>query len=673
MQRFFKFLRKPTADNQSNRARWTRQLDPHDQASPRFAAWFTSLGIHLLLLIGLATATMVLPGRLGELSLSYELPEPLEEIPLPQEFLSSEEPMEEIGALSQAGLDSAQAAAEVVESQSLVIFKPQEITDLGEQEAIEVDLPVFQGPEFSDSLPVQGAGSMGTTGAMGAIDRITHEIMTSVEQQPTLVVWLFDQSGSLKDERAKIVKRFHRIYEELGVIEASKNPAFRKEIDKPLLTSVVGFGADPRALTDQPTDNIDEIVAAVEAIEDDDSGQENVFQAISRSAEKYRAYRRPKRGERNVMLIVFTDESGDDVHRLDDTVDLCRKLGMPVYVVGRPAPFGRKSAYVKWIDPDPNFDQRPQWVPVSLGPESLMPERLRLRFLGEGNNEPLLDSGYGPYALTRLCAETGGIYFSSHPNRQVGRNVSRRQTSNLAAHISTFFDPRVMRRYQPDYLTVEEYQRQLRTKRARGALVAAAQLSWSSQLEDIRRRFPKRDESQLASSLSIAQRDAAARKPQLDRLYQTLQAGEAGRDELEKPRWQVGYDLAMGRALAAKIRNDGYNAMLAKAKQGMEFTEEDKNTWVLSTDTEFANSSLERLAEKAEFYLQRVLEDHADTPWAKLAERELSNPLGWRWEEGYTYIPPPVERQNNGNNRPIRRPEPPRRPTGPPRRNPPPL
>ena len=662
MKRFPHFFRRPSSWAEGARAGAYRDL----------VAWYASLGLHLMLLIGLATASIVLPSKFDDLSLSYELPELLEEEPLPQEFLSSDEPLEKTGALSQAGLDSARAVAEVVDEQSLVIFEPEEVTDYGEQMTLEIDTPVFQGPKFSDSLPVQGAGSVGTTGALGAIDRITHEIMTSVELQPTLVVWLFDQSGSLRDERAKIMKRFRSIYDQLGVIEASSNPAFRKEIDKPLLTAVVGFGAVPRMLTDEPTDDIDAILAAVEAIADDDSGRENVFQAIGKSADRFRAYRRAKYGSRNVMLVVFTDEAGDDVDLLDETVELCRNLAMPVYVVGRPAPFGRQSAYVKWIDPDPKYDQRPQWVPVNLGPESLMPERLKLRFLGAGNNDQLLDSGYGPYALTRLCYETGGLYFSSHPNREIGGNVSRRETSNLAVHISTFFDPQVMRRYQPDYLSVQEYRERLETNRARGALVAAAQLSWTSPLEAIRRRFPKRDESQLATSLSVAQRTAAVRQPKLDRLCQTLQAGERDRDKLKSSRWQVGYDLALGRALAAKVRNDGYNAMLAKAKQGMSFTQENMNTWILGTDEEFANTSLEKMAEQAEFYLQRVLEDHAETPWAKLAERELRSPLGWRWQEGFTFIPPPVERNNNGNAR-RREPEPPRRPMKPKRRNPPPL
>src|SRR6185503_20457771 len=124
-------------------------------------------------------------------------------------------------------------------------------------------------PDLSRDFAVQGAGSVGVTGAAGAIDRLTHEILASLEQRPTLVVWLFDESGSLRDERKAIVKRFRRIYDELGVIEASNNPAFANHRDKPLLTAVVGFGAEPRTLTTQPTDRLDEIVSAVEKIDDD--------------------------------------------------------------------------------------------------------------------------------------------------------------------------------------------------------------------------------------------------------------------------------------------------------------------------------------------------------------------------------------------------------------------
>ncbi|MCH2114185.1 MAG: VWA domain-containing protein [Pirellulales bacterium] len=636
------------------------------------AGWFTSFGFHLLLLILLAVVSFLLPVHRDDLDLSYQLAEILEEEdPLPEEFLSAEDPLEAIGALSQDGVDSARAASLVVADTSLVVFEPEAITDFGERLVIDADA-VFEGPELSEELPVQGAGSVGTTGAVGAIDRITHEIMTSVEQQPTLVVWLFDQSGSLRKERERILARFYNIYEELGVIEASKNPAFKRTKDKPLLTAVVGFGASPHMLTAEPTDEIKDIIAAVRSIQDDELGQENVFQAVAMTAEKFRAYRSSRNGGRNVMIIVFTDESGDDVDQLDGTVNLCRKLAMSVYVVGRPAPFGRQQAYVKWIDPDPNFDQRPQWVPVNLGPESLMPERLKLGFTGSGDRDELLDSGFGPFGLTRLCYETGGLYFTAHPNRSVGRTVSRRETSDLASHISTFFDPLVMRKYQPDYVPAQDYFRRLQSNRAQGALIAAAELSWTSPIEDIRTRFPKRDEASLANLLSVAQRAAAIRQPRIDRICQTLLEGEGDRQDLQSLRWRASYDLALGRALASKVRTDGYNAMLAKAKQGMKFSGEKQNTWIVVADSEYANTSLERLADKALVYLQRVRDEHPDTPWALLASREMKSPLGWRWKEGYTYIPPP---RDGANNNPPPRPnrEMPRRPSGPPRRNPPPL
>ena len=109
------------------------------------------------------------------------------------------------------------------------------------------------------------------------------------------------------------------------------------------------------------------------------------------------------------MIVVFTDEAGDDVEALDATVDLCRKYEMPVYVIGVPAPFGRETAYIKWIDPDPNFDQTPQKAPVHQGPESLMPERIMLLFGGKKENEEQMDSGFGPFGLSRLAYETGGL------------------------------------------------------------------------------------------------------------------------------------------------------------------------------------------------------------------------------------------------------------------------
>ena len=639
-----------------------------------FGAMLTSLSLHLLLLIALAALTIVLPGSVQDMSLVFDdisLPEEVE--PLPQDFRSAPDPSEQFGSLSSGGLDSAQAVGSTQAHSSMVSFLPDQLVPDGEKMQNDIDQPVFDSPEVSDDLPVQGMSNVGVSGAVGAIDLLTEEILKSVEQQPTLVVWLFDQSGSLLEERTRILQRFDSIYEQLGVIEAAELEAFKQHKDKPLLTAVVGFAQSTTLLTDEPTDRLKQIKKAVRSIEDDESGQENVFQAIAWTASKFRKYRGTSLGSRNVMIIVFTDEAGNDTSRLDETVHLCRKLAMPVYVVGRPAPFGRSEAYVKWIDPDPDYDQRPQWVPVSMGPESLVPERLRLQFFNAERREDLLDSGFGPYGLTRLCYETGGIYFSAHPNRNAGRKVSRRQTDNLAAHISKFFDPDTMSRYQPDYVAGAEYMQMVRNNPARNALLEAAELSWTTQMEDIQMRFVRRDEARLAEELTVAQRSAAIRQPQIDRICQILLRGETGRNELKQPRWQAGFDLALGRALATKVRTDGYNSMLAVAKQGMQFKNERNNTWILRSGRDYANSSLEKMAEKAEALLQGVKEEHSGTPWAYLAEQELRAPLGWRWTEEYTFIPDPAQlANNNNNNRPRNRPRPQVR-QRPPRRDPPAL
>jgi hypothetical protein len=356
-----------------------------------------------------------------------------------------------------------------------------------------------------------------------------------------------------------------------------------------------------------------------------------------------------KEPERNVMLIVLTDEAGDDAaevvggkYRLDTTIQLCRRYQMPVYVVGVPAPFGRKETLVKWIDPDPKYDQTPQWGQVDQGPESLWPERVRLHFAGDNEETDPIDSGFGPFALTRLSYETGGIYFAVHPNRNVNRAVSKRDTNAFSAHIEHFFDPQVMRKYRPDYVTVDEYKRRASSNMARASLLNAANSSWQSPMESPRLRFEKRDEASFVNALTDAQKAAAKLEPKMEDLYSKIKEGEKDREKESVLRWQAGFDLAYGRIMATKVRTQTYNAMLASAKRGLKFKGEKSNVWVLKPADEVSTGSGDaKLAKKAKEYLQQVVDEHPGTPWATLAARELATPLGWKWEEDYVAPPQP--------------------------------
>ena len=334
---------------------------------------------------------------------------------------------------------------------------------------------------------VDATGSVGNTvaSATGAVDRLTQEILRSLEDNATLVVWLFDQSASLTRQREQIEGRIDRIYRELNLLENAKVKAFEKLEEKPLLTQVYAFGQNYGPILKEPTDDVDKIKAAISKVQRDTSGIENVFGAVLRCVKDFNDYSRIDREsglkKRNVMLVVLCDEAGDDGHRADDAIKACKKYGMPLYVIGVPAPFGRAETRVKWVDPNPKFDQRPQVALVSQGPESLLPERLQLNFIGSNFRDlEMIDSGFGPYHLTRACYQTGGIYFAVHPNRRRGR-VSFRETEVYSSDLRYFFDADVMKKYQPDYVSIRQYKQRVEQSKSRSALVHAASLPSTEQ------------------------------------------------------------------------------------------------------------------------------------------------------------------------------------------------
>jgi hypothetical protein len=196
------------------------------------------------------------------------------------------------------------------------------------------------------------------------------------------------------------------------------------------------------------------------------------------------------------------------------------------------------------------------------------------------------------------------------------------------------FDPEIMRRYTPDYVSAAEYQAILSKNKACQALHDAAQLGEAELAEFPQTTFNKTDEATMARVLSQAQQVAAKLEPMANRWYEVLEKGEADRGKITEPRWQAGFDLAMGRAAAVKARVDAYNTMLAALKRGKQFQNPSSTSWVLEpADSVEGASALQKLIDKSKMYLTRVTKEHAGTPWAKLAEKELQYPSGWKWSE----------------------------------------
>ena len=190
--------------------------------------------------------------------------------------------------------------------------------------------------------------------------------------------------------------------------------------------------------------------------------------------------------------------------------------------------------------------------------------------------------------------------------------------------------------HAPDYVSEKEYQKLLSENKCRMALVNAAKLSHADVMEQPRSTVfaRQKDEATLAKMVTNSQRDAAEKSLDVDRIYDALLPGEADRSKLTGARWQAEFDLAMGRILAAKTRIDAYNSILATIKQGKSFSKPDSRAWVLHRANGVTGSSvLDKNAKNAVKYLNRVIKEHPGTPWAALAERELSENVGWELGE----------------------------------------
>jgi len=642
--------------------------DPDQDLAEDFAqdpdtpAWAASLLIHVVVLLSLALFGVGEPPKPVRSVTVIEAPQVAEDEPEPllepREIVVSEDPAETAGAASDQSDEVAQSLAPDLADISVVPVEaePDMISDI-KLDPLDV-LPTAQSLDLT--VAVKGAVGVGTTGAAGAVDQLTAEIAASLEQRPTVVCWVFDQSVSLSAQRRQIAERLDRVFEELGAHRGDRSRA-------DMTNMVVSFGQDISVVTRKPIANVDDVAKAIEAIPVDESGIEMTFHAIRKTAEAARIFRTSS-PRKNVMIIVFTDEVGNDTDIADETAAYCRGLGIPVSVVGVPAPFGIREVRMKYVEFDPRYAQEENWALIEQGPETLYPESVRVR---TGNlADDAIDSGFGPFSLSKLCAETGGIYFRVHANSGVRGRVTNAQTAPMASQLRYFFDPEVMRAYQPEYVSAAKLDQQLAKNRAKRSLVEAAMMSELRPMESPTLVFPRRDEGSLKNLLGEAQKDAAKLQPKIDALYETLKAGLADREEIREKRWQAGYDLALGRVLAVKVRTDAYNLMLAQASLGMNFKKPESDTWQLvPSDAVTVGSATEKLAKQARDLLTGVIENHPGTPWAHLATEELRMPLGYEWTETRTGVNDvkPMPGRGNNNNQPRPRQDDKKKAIGPPK------
>ena len=497
------------------------------------------------------------------------------------------------------------------------------------QEDVRAELDIISRAYESSRTSVMNVGRAEDV----AVKRITAEIKASLELGPTLVVWVVDRTPSSQKIVTETTAAVKNYYDSTEMRERAKEGA------NSLLTAVVAYDESTEFLLDPPSSDPQMVQAAWDRIQASQSGREQTFAAIKQSLDKYLSFRTEQRHE--MLLVVVTDEAGDDPQLVDELVETTRKNALPVFCLGSPAPWGQVSPYAanpKAIDKANTDDTTPVY-----GPESIDSERVDIQssFGGGGGyaamaNIDAIDSGFGPYHLERLCRESRGEFLAIRPENGDSRFDYSQPTSNQSwpPGNETRFDPDVVKRYAPQYISAAEYNRLLSENKAWQALVNAAKLPKVSVFDSPTTSFPKANDAQMARQLTQAQQFPAKHLPPVDRLYAMLSAGEGDRDKLTSPKLQAEFDLAMGQVLALKARLDGYNSMVAALKRGKAFQNASSSLWRLEAADEFeTESTIRKMAERAKMYLERVVKEHPGTPWAKIAEGELKNPLGWTWKE----------------------------------------
>lgn len=591
-------------------------------------AWGISLMVHVGVLVGLMSISWVIESQVDFELTSIIEPEDVKE----EEYVISTEVTEDIGSNSDLNILGPSMAA----AQDAGFDNHREEQDRIEDQLIDPRVKMIEPMMSANEAELMEVIDLtGTTehagGTSGAIDRLTQEIADSVRQRKTMVVWVLDESLSMESRRELVAKRFRSIYGQLKSLDIG--------VEESLTTGIIGYGQNVRVLVKEPTNDIDVLTKAVDEIKNDKSGVEMVFSAVNEALRVFLPQKRKQRA--NMMVILVTDERGDDWSMLEQTVKRCTDKGVRVYCVGNASVFGRDKGYLltKWESNGETFED---YLPADMGPETAMAEGIQLPFwTSRARGLDNMSSGYGPYTLTRLCTETGGIFFVAEDSQ--GRK----------------WDSGIMRKYAPDYRPLRDYERQIATNKAKAALIQAGRLELLSD-EDIpipELRFRADNDNVLRAAITDAQKPLARLDYFLSQLTTLLELGEKDRAKLDSDRWRAAYDLAMGRSLAMRVRAFGYNAMLAEMKSSPKsFTKPGSNQWQLVPSEEVAaGATVRRMHKKAIEYLTRVIDEHPETPWAYLASVELGDPLGWDWKENKIQIA--ANNMRNNANRPQFAPE----------------
>lgn len=604
--------------------------------------------VHIVVVVVMLLITFELSATGPDITLESIFTDDLPKEQMEQQLELETKPAETMNVISGGTPSTAVGAAAQVAATPVDVQKADVLNEA------TVDAPRVESMVLSDEVMAADLGEGEITGEVGAMVEgygdamgiITQELVRMMREQKVTVVWMFDESGSLVDDRKEIRENYMRVYHELG-IAAEQDKELKRRGSEQLLTVVASYGKGVHVHTRNPTGDVELVKKAIDMVPTDESGEENMSQAIVKIIQ---TVHKP-RAKRKLAIIVVSDESGDDGMYVQQAIDAATAAKAPVYVMGRESMFGYPYARQIWRDPVHN---EPFWLRVRRGPETAFPECLQwdgieTRWGGQS-------AGFGPYEQVRMAKKTGGIFFVLPGNE--ANLVTRGENEKRK------FDFLAIREYTPLLLSRREYIAQRSVSKFRSELwrVIATlnptenKLLFESHNPELNIRdehYPlllndfKKEAAKQAVKANNAMSLVNTQIGILDKV-KPLRAKEASQ------RWRAGYDLAYAQLHIFRLRlfqfllnvdQHANNMPKPKNKDANEWNFLRKGKVLVPDEAQFTrlkgffNLTMERdeyLAmvkeeEKRSGQLLEVcMKEHPGTPWARRAQQEKRDGFGFR-------------------------------------------
>ncbi len=584
-----------------------------------FGSVFVSMIVHLVVLVSLALVMVDQPTKETLQTIVAELfedqPEEFVEVELDKQIEAAVE--QAISVVSAVPTVGALGVAATTEATLQIDQAVAERAEVAEVAISGIDSLAPPSERIIEEVP---EGFLGDPRAIvddyqEAMDRITQEILINLQKSPVLVIWCFDQSESMKDDQREIRDRIYRVYEELGLVNATNNDA--------LVTAVTSYGEGFLVHTQRPTEDVNRIKLAIEQVPTDPSGKESMCSAVGKSINLHREY--CKKTGRRMMLILVTDESGDredNDQYLESAIAIAKAAPCKIYTLGREAVFGYPYAFMRWQHPQ---TERIHWLRIDRGPETAFVEQIQTN--GFHRRHDAFPSGFGPYEQCRMARETGGIFFmlpSVETNivrgekRRYELDIMRPYRVDLRSRAECFLD----RDKSPLRSTIWEIVYTFNPYNPQAAKYIELRTEFSRDLATMLKQFDHELKKLPPYLTALAQASEMLEKLQYER------------EQEPEPRWQANYDLLRAHLVAYQARVYEYGAYLRAFARNPEIAPMTKPPnltlveWDIGTRKETITEESKPYIERARELYETVIQNHPGTPWAALAQQEINRGFG---------------------------------------------